>query len=174
MYGSSAITPNMHQHCRLKEVILDYGPVYVFWLFSYEQHNGIMQHQPNSSHCIENQIMRRFIQDNMAYAFQPPSEFSDQIGGLCDLQQRLTGSLLLMAQDQCVDKNFKVELPSFYTRHMLPEDEQETLKKLLVQLYSLSSEVQVNSLYCRYKFVLINKVKFMTSSPKNLSCDDQF
>ena len=52
---------------------------------------------------------------------------------------------------------------------MLPEDEQETLKELLVQLYSLSSEVQVNSLYCRYKFVLINKVKFMTSSTKKLS-----
>ena len=142
MYGSSAITPNMHQHCRLKEVILDYGPVYVFWLFSYERYNGIMQHQPNSSHCIEIQIMRRFIQDNMAYAFQPPSEFSDQIGGLCDLQQRLTGSVLLMAQDQCVDKNFKVQLPSFYARHMLPEDEQERLKELLVQLYSLFSEVQ--------------------------------
>ena len=106
--------------------------------------------------------------------FNHPVSFSDQLGGLCDLQQRLTGSLLLMAQDQCEDKKLKVELPSFYTRHMLPEDEQETLKELLVQLYSLSSEVQVNSLYCKYKFVLINKVKFMTSSPKNLGCDDQF
>ena len=79
----------------------------------------------------------------MAYALQPPSEFFDQLGGLCDLQQRLTGSLLLMAQDQCVDKNFKVELPPFYTRHMLPEDEHEILKELLdqVQLYSLSLEV---------------------------------
>ena len=82
MYGSSAITPNMHQHCHLKEVILDYGPVYEF-----------------------------------------VCEFSDQLGDLCDLQQRLTCSLLLMAQDQYVDKNLKVELPSFYARHMLPEDE---------------------------------------------------
>ena len=79
MYGSSAITPNMHLHSRLKEVILDYGPVYAFWLFSYERYNGIMQHQPNSNRCIEIQIMRWFIQDNMAYAFQPPSEFSDQL-----------------------------------------------------------------------------------------------
>ena len=34
MYSKSVITPNMHMHCHLKEVILDYGPVYAFWLFS--------------------------------------------------------------------------------------------------------------------------------------------
>ncbi len=63
----------MHMHCHLKEVLLDYGPVYGFWLFSYERYNGILQHQPTSNRCIEIQIMRRFLQDNTAYAFQPPA-----------------------------------------------------------------------------------------------------
>ena len=84
-------------HCHLKEVLLDYGPVYGFWLFSYERYNGILQHQPTSNRCIEIQIMRRFLQDNTAYAFQPPAEFQDDFGDLCSLKQRMTGSLLRMS-----------------------------------------------------------------------------
>lgn len=57
MYGNNVITPNMHMHCHLKEVLLDYGPVYGFWLFSYERYNGILQHQPTSNR-VEIQIMR--------------------------------------------------------------------------------------------------------------------
>lgn len=68
MYGNSAITPNMHMHCHLKTILEDYGPVYGFWLFSYERYNGILEHQPTSNHCIEIQIMRRFLQDNTSFA----------------------------------------------------------------------------------------------------------
>ena len=64
MYGSDVITPNMHMHCHLKSVLLDYGPVFAFWLFSYERYNGILEHQPTSNRCIETQLMRRFLQDN--------------------------------------------------------------------------------------------------------------
>lgn len=78
MYGPAAITPNMHMHCYLKSVILDHGPVYRFWLFSYERYNGILQHQPTNNHSIEIQIMQSFVQDNKAYAFQPPNVFSNE------------------------------------------------------------------------------------------------
>ena len=36
LFGSEACTPNMHLHLHLKDSILDYGPVYAFWLFSFE------------------------------------------------------------------------------------------------------------------------------------------
>ena len=42
IYGKKAVTPNMHLHCHLKEVILDHGPVYSFWCFGFERYNGIM------------------------------------------------------------------------------------------------------------------------------------
>ena len=45
LYGPSAITPNMHMHGHIKEIIRDFGPVYAFWLFSYERYNGILGHQ---------------------------------------------------------------------------------------------------------------------------------
>ena len=35
LYGENSVTPNMHFHGHLKEVVLDFGPVYEFWLFSF-------------------------------------------------------------------------------------------------------------------------------------------
>ncbi len=32
-FRMEVITPNMHMHCHLKSVLLDYGPVFAFWLF---------------------------------------------------------------------------------------------------------------------------------------------
>ena len=42
MYGENVITLNMHLHCHLKDVLLDYGPSHEFWLFPYERYNGTM------------------------------------------------------------------------------------------------------------------------------------
>lgn len=35
----------MHLHLHLKESLLDYGPVYAFWLFAFEQNTGSLLHQ---------------------------------------------------------------------------------------------------------------------------------
>ena len=40
--GKEKCTPNMHHHGHLKDCILDYGPVFSFWCFSFERYNGIM------------------------------------------------------------------------------------------------------------------------------------
>lgn len=36
LYGTNEITPNMHLHCHLTECVQDYGPIFGFWLFSFE------------------------------------------------------------------------------------------------------------------------------------------
>ena len=36
LHGKERITPNMHLHTHLLDCITDYGPVYAFWLFSFE------------------------------------------------------------------------------------------------------------------------------------------
>ena len=46
MYEENAITPNMHMHCHIKDVLLYYGAVYSFWCFSYERYNGILETRP--------------------------------------------------------------------------------------------------------------------------------
>ena len=49
LHGKEAVSPNMHMHGHLKEVVLDYGPVQEFWLFSFERYNGILSKQPTNN-----------------------------------------------------------------------------------------------------------------------------
>ena len=60
LYGKLRVTPNIHLHRHLKECLVDYGPVYGFWLFSFERFNGSYHTNQKS---IEIQLMRRFLSD---------------------------------------------------------------------------------------------------------------
>lgn len=42
IYGKEFCTPNIHLHMHIKNCLLDFGPVYSFWCFSFERFNGIM------------------------------------------------------------------------------------------------------------------------------------
>ena len=63
VYGEFAVTPNMHLHTHLLDCILDYGPVYSFWLFSFERFNGILGSYHTNQRAIEIQVMRKFLLD---------------------------------------------------------------------------------------------------------------
>ena len=41
-YGEGKITPNLHLSLHLYECTYDYGPLYLFWCFSFEQMNGFL------------------------------------------------------------------------------------------------------------------------------------
>ena len=68
LYGSDYSTTNMHMHCHLKESIIDYGPVYSFWLFSFERFNGLLGSIPSNKRSIEPQLMKRFICDQQLHS----------------------------------------------------------------------------------------------------------
>ena len=68
------IVDPMHLQCHLKECIIDYGPVYTFWLFAYERLNGIMGSYHTNCKNISVQLTRRFV-DSIEYA---PSNWSDE------------------------------------------------------------------------------------------------
>lgn len=42
LYGPEFITPNMHMHEHLGDTILDFEPIYAFWLFTFERYNGLL------------------------------------------------------------------------------------------------------------------------------------
>lgn len=52
LHGKSKVKPHMHLHGHLKECVLDYGPVYNFWCFSFERFNGILNSFKNNR-CFE-------------------------------------------------------------------------------------------------------------------------
>lgn len=63
IYKSHRVTPNMHLHTHLLNCIKDYGPVYSFWLFSFERYNGLLGSFRTNQRSVEVQLMRKFITD---------------------------------------------------------------------------------------------------------------
>ena len=72
LFGKDRCTPNMHLHMHLSECILDFGPVYSFWCFSFERFNGILGRYATNNHSISIQIMRKLLSQQ-------------QLQGSCDL-----------------------------------------------------------------------------------------
>ena len=67
LHGSEIVTPNMHLHTHLLDCIKDYGPIYSFWLFSFERYNGMLGVYKTNQRSIELQLMRRFMCDLQLY-----------------------------------------------------------------------------------------------------------
>lgn len=63
IYGSDTVTPNMHLRMHLADCIRDFGPVYGFWLFSFERYNGFLGKYPTNNRSVEIQIMKKFCRD---------------------------------------------------------------------------------------------------------------
>ena len=61
LYGNKAVTPNMHFHCHLKDVIPDYGPMHSFWCFSFKRYNRIIGRIVSNNRSIELQLMRKIV-----------------------------------------------------------------------------------------------------------------
>lgn len=64
IYGTEALTPNVHVHCHLSTCINDFGPIQSFWLFPFERYNGILGSEHTNNRSVELQLMRRFHTDN--------------------------------------------------------------------------------------------------------------
>ena len=61
LYGKNACTPNMHMVCHLRDIMLDYGPVYGYWCFSFERYNGMLESMHKSWINPEKQLLEKFI-----------------------------------------------------------------------------------------------------------------
>ena len=152
IYGESAITPNMHMHGHLKQVMEDFGPVYAFWLFAYERYNGILGSQPSNNRSIETQLMNRFLKDNCAYDFQFPDEFSNEFGSLCLHNNPSVGSLgaTLSGDKDCADV-----VTSACRRYVFDTEDMSILlslyRKLNPEIASGTDvTVTVNAVYAKY------------------------
>ena len=52
-------------HTHIKEWIEDFGPVYLFWCFSFERLNEILGSYHTNNHHISVQLMRGFLESYM-------------------------------------------------------------------------------------------------------------
>lgn len=151
LYGENAVTPNMHMHGHLKETLLDYGPVYGFWLFPYERLNGILGKQHTSNRLIEPQLMKRFLTEKLAYSFEFPEKFADDLGFLLETDQRVVGSVSDTINS--VEDMPLYTLPKKFKYGALDEHERDILRMLYIKLNQSDSEhvmVTPNMIYKKY------------------------
>lgn len=104
LYGRSLVTPNMHLHTHILECILDYGPVYSFWLFSFERYNGILGVYKTNQRSIEIQLMRKFDSQQCVKDLSQPKEFENIfLPVLSRLNFQHSGSLLI-SMNNCANQ----------------------------------------------------------------------
>jgi hypothetical protein len=158
VYGSSTITPNMHLHGHLREVILDFGPVQEFWAFSFERYNGILGKQPNNNRVIEPQLMNCFLRDNSALSYPFPLSFKEELSPFI-MSDQLAGSVneTLTAP--------KFALPSKSTRGIFDSDCLQILKEIYCKLHPLISNnsVTVNSVFKKFSSITLRGKTFSSS-----------
>ena len=100
LYGEDACTPNMHLHLHLKESLLDYGPVYAFWLFTFERLNGTLGSYSTNNKNVEIQIMRKFLNHQKAKDLHFPQEYSEFYDLLLKCNET-SGSLRNTSSPEC-------------------------------------------------------------------------
>ncbi|GBC30008.2 hypothetical protein GLOIN_2v1776801 [Rhizophagus irregularis DAOM 181602=DAOM 197198] len=61
-YGPEMIMPNIYLSLHISECCRDYGPVYLFWCYSFERMNGILSSFLNSYRNIESELLRIIMQ----------------------------------------------------------------------------------------------------------------
>ena len=75
LYAKHRVTPNMHLHTHLVDCVLDYGPVYSFWLFSFQHYNGILGEYGTNQRAVETvnaQILIESVYEGFASVCRVP------------------------------------------------------------------------------------------------------
>jgi len=61
IFGEENVVPNHHMACHLRDILLDFGPVFSYWCFPFERLNGCLQGFPNNGVNIEGKILHRCL-----------------------------------------------------------------------------------------------------------------
>jgi hypothetical protein len=169
LYTTARVTPNMHLSCHLSDIVLDYGPIYAFWLYPFERYNGIMAATKTNKRNIEPQMLRKFLRDQSVQVFdlsvcegpdcslhcflQERRNVAYQRGTLhdiskCDLTSKLMKIILMADRNQPIIDDWSVGL-NFYSsahqqHHFFNEDEFRSLSDMYHVLYGHFDEIVVS------------------------------
>ena len=131
----------------IKQCIIDFGPVYSFWCYSFERYNGILGDYPTNNCNITVQLMRKFMDShfattsylNRSSSFNLPSLESLNLvakenSGLCDVVQiykfRASNQLdpdFLLSSNHCFLSGGRIKC--------LPQDDVSQLEMCLQNIF---------------------------------------
>ncbi|XP_071143344.1 uncharacterized protein [Mytilus edulis] len=157
-YGKDRVTPNMHLHYHLSDCIRDYGPVYSFWLFSFERYNGHLGSLPKNNRSVELQMMRRFTRDSFVKSVKLPQKYEitlikhfqqmDTLGAVADIADEEVRHLLYLAKRSAPILNQDWSHIGAYqyskaSRHCLTYDEHRIISRTYSVMYPDLSEAVI-------------------------------
>ena len=182
LYGAEACRPNMHMHLHLKPCIYRFGPVFAFWVFSFERYNGLLGSYPTNNRSLTITIMRKFI-DGAKIVTSYQRIDADNLPSLAHmglLEQE--DSNLLMPLDkvrrkaQLVAADFALEVHRFITIPKLEVLTIEDIEEVLAILRYLlpGSTCQVGKFVKSYQRVLIGRDVICTEDYRGGTARDSY
>ena len=177
LYGSVRVTPNMHLHAHILSCIKDYGPIYSFWLFSFERYNGLLGGFRTNQRSVELQLMRTFLSDLYIHDLKGETNYASKedlaflqpasdAGTLKEVSSNHSESYLqiLDASAGILDPDFPTELWSFIgmyqlggvmSTEILSEPELTCLAKCYCSMYPGGGYSTSNISSAVYKYSLV-------------------
>ena len=72
----------MHPHMYIEDCILDYGPIYSFWLFGFRRYNGMSGSLPTNKRNIKLQIMGQFCCENVMLHLDKLQQYEEHFSNI--------------------------------------------------------------------------------------------
>lgn len=160
LYGQKHCTINIHLHGHIKDCIRDFGPVYAFWLFSFERLNGILGSYHTNNHDISLQLMRRFMVSHDYGISNWPEEYKSEFVPLISKCKYNKGSLVFDSLEDfmpsCNQSGVLEPLPPIRECTWLPH-QKEVLHRILRGLVG-HNELMVLTLFQKCKAVAVGRI----------------
>ena len=158
VYGGRHCNINLHLHTHLASCILDFGPVYAFWLFSFERMNGILGSFHTNCRDVSLQLMRKFMQMSEYGINNWPEEYRSVYVPLIINHRYCKGSLIPLSLESMLIKGACVPLPPI-REHAFPSRIKSSLIMTLRALHYFTAEctIEVMSLYQKCKAVELGR-----------------
>ena len=161
LYGKEACTPNTHLHLHLDKCMLDYGPVYSFWCFSFERFNGVLGSYHTNKKDIVVTTMRLFCKESKINSMDH-SEYNTYISSNETSKVKTTTEILLLRKDNELSShpniNDHINICSLTTRASFDDDEHDTVI-LLCNLLYLNSPIKLKTVAKRA--IVYKRIEFL-------------
>lgn len=157
LYGKHHLNINLHLHGHLKDCVLDFGPVYAFWLFGFERLNGILESYNTNCRDIPVQLMRHFLSSSEFGIHNWPEEFIPTFSPLLTSHIYTKGSLTLTSLNQSINTAPISPVPPVFESPWESHEKQE-LQQVISRLSNQSpAQFNILTLFDKVKEITIGK-----------------
>lgn len=122
-------------HCHFADCARDFGPLHVFWLYSFERYNGLLGNQPTNNRSIELQLLKRFIRDNIHLDLLNTSDSMPLAADFADIVSMHGRKFQSTSETRMVEREHIFDLPKRYTLTVLSDYELKLLREAYCHVY---------------------------------------